>query len=296
MKASRSLLLCACVLASPLLRAAPAEVVPLWPNGAPGFENRMNEPEAAKDYWVKNINNPSLTVFLPPKEKASTVQRSFIFPGGGFKGLVHSSGKASIPQKYFNDLGVAAFVVKLCTGREPGSPYRVEREGPMDGKRAMRLVRSHAAEWGLDPKRIGIMGFSAGGEMVSMVVYDPTDGDTSTADPVERMSSRPDFQVVIYPGPLRAPIVIPKTTPPAFFLAAVDDKGPAQTITGLLQRIRGRGGVPIEVHLYSRGGHAFNMGDRSLLATLKKWPDRLTDWMADNGILDPNHIPKDEHH
>jgi acetyl esterase/lipase len=293
MKPHVSLLLCACILASPLLVAAPAEVIPLWPGGAPGFESRMNEPEVAKDYWIKNINNPSLTVFLPAKEKANGAA-VVIFPGGGFKELVFQREGADA-EKYFNDLGVAAFVVKYRLGREPASPYRVEREGPMDGKRAMRLVRSRAADWGLDPKRIGIMGFSAGGEMVSMVVYDPTDGDPSAADPVERMSSRPDFQVVIYPGPLRAPVVIPKTTPPAFFLAAVDDKGPAQTITGLLQGYEAAG-VPIEVHLYSRGGHAFNMGDRSLLATLKKWPDRLTDWMADNGILDPNHVPKDEHH
>jgi acetyl esterase/lipase len=293
MKLLRILSLAGPLILAPALRADSNAVIPLWPNGAPGFENRKDIPEQAQDYWVRSINNPSVTVFLPPKEKANGAA-VVIFPGGGHRELVFNA-EGIDPARYFNALGVTAFVVKYRLGREEGSPYRVERDAALDGKRAMRLVRSRAAEWNLDPHRIGVMGFSAGGEMVSMIVYDPTDGDPRAPDPIDRVTSRPDFQVVIYPGPFRAPVVVPKSTPPAFFLGTVDDRGPCADDHRAPGRLRGRR-RPGRGPPFSRGGHAFNMGYRSKLATLKKWPDRLTDWMADNGILDPNNIPKDEHH
>lgn len=110
-------------------------------------------------------------------------------------------------------------------------------------------------------------------------------GDPAAADPIDRISCRPDFQIVIYPGPLDVPDVVPTNTPPAFFLAANDDLGPARTITDLLQKYR-LAGVPAEVHLFAQGGHAFNMGNRSKLATIKGWPQRMADWMADNHLLE----------
>src|SRR6476646_7748662 len=96
-------------------------VVPLWPNGAPGFENRKNEPEQAKDWWVKNIHNPSITVFLPPKEKA-TGAAVVICPGGGHRNLGFN-GEGVDPAKFFNSIGVAAFVLKYRLFREENSPY-----------------------------------------------------------------------------------------------------------------------------------------------------------------------------
>lgn len=267
-------------------RAAEPQVIPLWPNGAPGFENRRDEPEKAQDYWVKNIHNPSITVFLPPKEKA-TGAAVVVAPGGGHRELVYKAEGVETAQ-YLNSIGVAAFVLKYRLGREEGSPYRPEVHAKADGQRAMRLVRSRAAEWGIDPKRIGIMGFSAGGEVVSMVVYSPTDGDAQAADPIDRASSRPDFQIVIYPGSYGMPNDgLPANTPPAFFLAAMDDHGPARAIDDMLTKFR-YAGVPIEVHLFSRGGHGFNMGNRSGLQTIKNWPQRVTDWLTDSSILDPN--------
>jgi acetyl esterase/lipase len=264
--------------------------IPLWPNGAPGFESRKDEATLAKDYWVKNIHNPSITAFLPPREKA-TGAAVVICPGGGHRELVFNAEGVD-PAKYFNSIGVAAFALKYRLGREEGSPYKVQQHAREDGQRAMRLVRSRAKEWNIDPDRIGIMGFSAGGEVVSMVTYSPSEGDPKAADPIDRISSRPDFQIMIYPGPLGIPDVIPKDAPPAFLLVANDDRGAAGTIATLLRKYR-EAGAPVDAHIYARGGHAFNMGNRSKLETLKGWPKRMGDWMDDNGILDPSKRAKD---
>jgi len=271
------------VIAMAVMAQETAPVIPLWPNGAPGFEARRNEPELAKDYWIRNIHNPSITVFLPPKGKANGTA-VLICPGGGHRELVYNAEGVE-PAHYLNNLGVAAFVLKYRLARETNSPYSLKIHPREDGDRAMRLIRSRAAEWNLNTNHIGIMGFSAGGEVVSLVVYQPTAGDPAAADPIDRMSCRPDFQIVIYPGPLGVPEIVPTNTPPAFFLGANDDLDPARTITDLVQKYR-LAGVPAEVHLFAQGGHAFNMGNRSKLATIKGWPQRLADWMADNHLLE----------
>ena len=194
-------------------------------------------------------------------------------------------GEGIEPARYLANLGVAAFALKYRLPREPGSPYSLPKTAREDGQRAMRVVRSHAKEWGLDPNRIGIMGFSAGGEVASLVAYSPADGDANATDPIDRLSARADFQIMIYRGPLGIPDVVPTNAPPVFFLAANDDQQPARTIAGMLPKYR-TAKVPIEVHLFSHGGHAFNMGTRSKLATIKGWPQRVGDWLADNNILD----------
>ena len=144
-------------------------VIPLWANGAPGFEKLKNVPEQAKDYWVKNINNPTLTVFLPPKDKA-TGTAVVICPGGGHRLLVFNA-EGIEPAKFLSDLGVAVFVLKYRLARDTNSPYKIEVHAKQDGYRAMRLVRSRAAQYGLDTNKIGLMGFSAGGEVVDMVAF-----------------------------------------------------------------------------------------------------------------------------
>ena len=125
-----------------------------------------------------------------------------------------------------------------------------------------------------------------------MVAYGPGQGDPKAADPVDRQSSRPDFQIMIYPGPLGIPDVIPADAPPAFLLVANDDRGAAGTIVRLLQKYRDAK-RPVEAHILAQGGHGFNMGNRSKLESVKTWPKRLADWMADNGILDPSKPAKD---
>ena len=183
-------------------------MIPLWEKGPPGFEDRHNEPEQARDYWVRNIHNPSITVFRPPKEKANGAA-VLIFPGGGHRELVFKA-EGSEPAEYLNNLGVTAFVLKYRLARETNSPYSLQKHPREDAQRAMRLIRSRAAEWNLDTNRIGAMGFSAGGEVAALLVYSPTRRQSRLPPiPIERLDCHSDFQIVIYPGPLGIPDRIP---------------------------------------------------------------------------------------
>ena len=168
-----------CLIATMAMAQEAPREIPLWPNGAPGFESRRNEKQVAKDYWVANIHNPSLTVYLPPKEKA-TGAAVVICPGGGHRLLVFNA-EGDEPARYLAAIGVAAFALKYRLGREEGSPYSIEKHAREDGQRAMRLVRSRAKEWNIDPNRIGMMGFSAGGEVVSLVAFGAGAGDPKCA-------------------------------------------------------------------------------------------------------------------
>ena len=256
-------------------------VIPLWKNGAPGFENLKNEKEQAKDWWVRNINNPSITIFLPPKEIA-TGAAVVICPGGGFTNLVfNAEGKDAA--KYLNSIGVAAFVLKYRLFRMENSPYK--QEHPLqDIFRAMRLVKSRAKEFNIDTARLGAMGFSAGGEVAGWVSYKFFQNNSGNADAIDALSARPSFQILIYPGPLAVPDSVPSNAPPTFLLAANGDNCCSEPIIKLLQMHR-LAKVPVEMHLYEKGAHAFNMGNRSEFVTLKNWPQRLADWIKDNGWL-----------
>ena len=261
-----------------------SQVIPLWKNGAPGFESRKDIPETAQDYWVRNINNPSITVFLPPKEKTNGCA-VIVAPGGGFHELVYDAeGKQAA--EFFNSIGVAAFVLKYRLPQEEGSPYTPENVR-QDAFRAIRTVRSRAGEFQVDPKRIGILGFSAGGAVVMMVAFDKGDGDPKAADPIDRVNGRPDFEMMVYPGG-KVPENITADAPPAFLICANDDEYGCDEVTmTLLQKFRELN-VPVEAIFLSKGKHAFNMGNRSTLKTVNTWPQRMADWMGDSGFLNMN--------
>ena len=267
----------------PLFVAAQPEpvVIPLWKNGAPGFENRKDIPETAQDYWVRNINNPSVTVFLPPKDKANGCA-VVVAPGGGFRELVFDAeGKQAAA--FFNSIGVATFVLKYRLPGEENSPYTPENVR-QDAYRAIRLVRSKADEFKIDPNRIGMLGFSAGGAVVMMVAFDKGDGDPKAADPIDRVNGRPDFEMMVYPGG-KVPENITADAPPAFLICANDDEYGCDEVTmELLQKFR-QLNVPVEAIFLSKGKHAFNMGNRSELKTVNTWPQRMADWMGDSGFL-----------
>jgi acetyl esterase/lipase len=271
--------------------APAAPVIFLWSAGAPGFESRKDEPEQAQGYSINNIHNPSLTVLLPPKEKA-TGQAVIVVPGGGHRQLGFKS-EGLEPAQYLNSLGIAAFVLKHRLAREPGSPYQIDVHAKQDGQRAMRVVRNRAAEWGVDPGKIGMMGFSAGGEVVSLVTYAPSTGEAAAADPIERVHCLPDFQIIIYPGPLGLPDRVAGDAPPAFFLCSDDDRSHAWVITRLTELYR-EAKRPVECHLLARGGHGYNLGQRSKLISVKSWTQRLTDWFADGGAASVPPTPDDQ--
>ena len=272
-----------CMVALAAVTQTAPQVVPLWEKGAPGFESRRNEPEEAKDYWVKNIHNPSITVFLPPKEIANGTA-VLVVPGGGHRLLVFDA-EGRDPALFLNKLGITAFVLKHRLPREPGSPYKLDVHPKEDAYRAMRLIRSRAKEWNIDPDRLGVLGFSAGGEVASWIAYGSGDGDPNAPDPIDRLNGKPSFQMLVYPGPLGAPDVIPSNAPPLFMVVANDD-GAARVVLNLLQKYR-EAKAPVEAHFLAKGGHGFNMGYRSQLSSVKGWPQRMADWLADNGFLKP---------
>ena len=255
------------------------QVIPLWKAGAPGFESRRDEPEQHKDWWYKNIHNPSLTVFLPPAGKSSGTA-VIVAAGGGHRELVFNPEGVE-PAQYLASLGITAFALKYRLFREPGSPYTIKNTAE-DIERAMRTVRSRAAEWGVDPDRIGVMGWSAGGEVAAMVAYPGVPGDAAAKDPVDRVSARADFQILIYPGPLGIPDKIARDAPPLFLLGAADDEYVAGVLFDLTRKYH-EAGASIETHIYTQGKHAFNMGQRSQYVGIRHWPDRLAEWLQDRG-------------
>jgi len=206
-----------------------------------------------------------------------------IFPGGGHRQLMFKA-EGYEPAEYLNRLGVAAFVLKYRLARETNSPYSLDKHPGEDARRAMRLIRSRAREWSLDTNRIGVMGFSAGGEVAAMLVYAPTTGDSAALDPIDRENCRADFQIVVYPGPLGIPDKLPDDLPPAFFVVANDDTSHVGPVLSQVEKYQ-QAHKAVELHLYARGGHGFNMGQRSKLKSIQTWPQRLTDWMQESGFL-----------
>jgi acetyl esterase/lipase len=259
-------------------------VIPLWKNGAPGFENKKNEPEEAKDYWVKNINNPSVTVFFPPAGTANGTA-VLICPGGGFRLLVFQAEGVD-PAKFFNKLGITAIILKYRLPREPNSPYSLDKQPQEDAYRAMRLVRSYAKEWKIDTSKIGMLGFSAGGEVVDAIAFGSGNGNPQAADPIDRLNGRPDFIIQVYPGPLFIPEAVPAGAPPAFLVAGNEDACCSVTVISLLEKYR-ISKVSVEAHIIARADHAFNMGYRSSLQSVKAWPDLMTDWLRDGKLIPP---------
>jgi len=259
---------------------APATFV-LWPNGAPGSEGHRSEPERVENTYISNVHSPSLTVF-PADPAHANGAAVIVVPGGGHRMLVWVN-EGTGPAKALNRYGVTAFVLKYRLSREPGSTYTVEGNAAADLARAVRWVRAHAGDFGIDPARIGAMGFSAGGELVSLVADNPLP-TSRAADAIDRVSARPNFQVLVYPGPLGTPAKTPANAPPAFLIAGTLDQCCATSAMTLYSQLR-TAGVSAELHLFADTDHAFNLGTRSERISILHWPDRLADWLSDGGWL-----------
>lgn len=257
--------------------------VSLWPNGVPGFESRRAIPELARDYWVHYVNNPSPAIFRPQQQNGTAV---IVIPGGGHNLIVWTTEGVNVAHA-LNRYGLTAFVLKYRLAREKGSPYSID-DAVTDARRAIRWVRAHAAEYGVDPKRVGIMGFSAGGELVSLEADNRPKSQSVPHDAIDAFSDRPNFQVLIFPGPLGVPADDIAHAPPAFIAAGTLDECCAAPAVALYEQLR-NGKRDAELHMFAGAGHAFNL-DESNRISIIHWPDRLADWLADEGLLDGRKI------
>jgi len=261
--------------------ASAQERFSLWQGGVPGFEARASIPEISKDYWTRQINNPSVTAYMPDPAKANGTA-VLVVPGGAHALLVTTS-EGSAVAKWFNARGVAAFVLRYRLFREEGSPYKLD-DARADIERGMRYIRAHASQFHVDPQRVGVIGFSAGGELARMLTLSPPVATRGKGDSIDKVSARPDFAMLIFPGPLHAAEHVTPTSPPIFLAAANDDTCCSQPAIDLLNEYR-KGGASVELHIYRAGGHAYNLGERTDLVALKHSPQQIEDWLSDSGLL-----------
>lgn len=269
------------------IQTGTAEPIKLWEAGAPGALG------SAPD------DIPTLTPFIP-KEHANGAA-VIVCPGGGYTRLADHEGKPVA--EWLNTLGITAFVLKYRLGPKYHHPAPLQ-----DAARAVRLIRARAAEWKLDPKRVGILGFSAGGHVASTIGTHFDAGQTNATDAIERVSSRPDLLVLIYPvitmgefthggskkqllgdNPtgemvklLSNDLQVTKETPPTFLVHTANDAGvPVENSLQFAEALR-KAGVPFEMHIYERGRHGFGMGGNDPI--LSTWPARCADWLKLNGF------------
>jgi acetyl esterase/lipase len=267
-----------------LAAAERAPVVLLWPNGAPGSEAKKDLPEIDlhKSYGsIAGIHNPSITAFLPATGRA-TGAGILVIPGGGHRELcvVHEGYNVG---QWLADHGIAAFVLKHRLAKETNSTYRIEVESLADIQRALRLIRSRAEEWSVDPARLGAMGFSAGGELVNLVSGRNDDGNAAAPDPVDRFGCKIAFQGLIYPG--RSGDILPRAdSPPAFLACGFDDRQDiAEGLAEVYLRFK-RAKVPAELHIYTGTGHGFGLR-ASNKGPSSEWPVRFREWLDERGFL-----------
>jgi len=286
----------------------------LWEGTAPGNEGAESVTETvedrgtadAHDRKVSGVTVPTITVYCPAPAM-NTGTAVLIVPGGGYSSLAIDKEGHDIA-RYFNTIGVTGIVLKHRLPRPEGFVFH--HDVPLrDGLRAMRLARYHGDEWGLKPNRIGIMGFSAGGHLASTVATRFDDGISESADPVERLSSRPDFQVLVYPvvsfkegightgsrnnlvGKDASPdldelysneLHVSAESPPAFLVSTYDDRVKAENSLLYFKALRAAG-APAELHVYEVGGHGY--GIRPTGKPVATWHHRLADWMKQRGLL-----------
>lgn len=277
----KNVMLICCVTIS-MLSSAQHQQISLWPNGAPGSEAKTGE-EKIRIYKgeqiFSNIHNPSITVYLPSKEKA-TGAAVVVAPGGGHKEIWMTHEGYNVAQ-WLSDHGIAAFILKYRLARDSNSTYTVEKESLADIQRAIRMVKSHAKEWGVDTSRIGVMGFSAGGQLAGLSAMLFDNGNPDAKDPVDQYSSRPSFQALIYPGG-SARLEVADNAPPVFLLAGYKDQI-ASGMVDLYLKYK-KANVPAEMHIYAEAAHGFGIRETNKGA-VTGWIDRFYDWLNDLGFI-----------
>jgi acetyl esterase/lipase len=261
------------------------EVIKLWPNGAPGVQSATKQetvritPEG--DHVITHVAEPSITPYLPSRQTA-TGAAVIIAPGGGHSELWidHEGYRVA---EILSEHGVAAFVLRYRLAREKGSQYTVEETELGDMKRALRLVRSRSNEWGIDPARLGVMGFSAGGELAALASTRYDAGKVDSSDPVERLSSKPDFQALIYPAIPHDQRLTVETSRAFLACGAMDRVDISQGLAEYYLSLA-RLHVSAELHIYAGIGHGFGVRS-SNKPPIADWPELFLEWMRGQGLL-----------
>jgi acetyl esterase/lipase len=270
--------------ASVVTAAEPARI-PLWAGGAPGAMPNGGAEKirlANGERVVSNVHNPSLTVYLPTTPATTPRAAVIVAPGGGYRELWSDHEGHSVA-KALNERGIAAFVLLYRLPGEDGSTYQREVEPLADMQRAIRTVRARAAEWSVDPKKVGILGFSAGGNLVMRAATNFDTGDPAAKDPLDRPGSRPDFVAPIYTG--NQGWKIDANTPPMFIVCGGDDR--PQVVEGMAQiylALRAAK-VPAELHLYDGVGHGFGLR-ASNKGPVTNWLNQFVDWLRVRSIVE----------
>jgi acetyl esterase/lipase len=278
--------------------ASPSQPIELWPNGAPGETGDLGEEKdttkptdnliAGKPLIrLGKVSKPTITVYRPPAEK-DTGAAVIVAPGGGYHILALDLEGTEVCD-WLNSIGVTAVLLKYRVPKRAG--LEKHAAALQDGQRAISLVRHRAKEFAIDPQRIGVLGFSAGGHL-SAVLSTSTNRSYAPIDDADKVDLRPNFAVLIYPAYLTVKELGDKTppeinvtsnTPPTFIAITEDD--PVRMENALHYAIAlKQAGVPVELHLYPTGGHGYGL--RRTKETVTTWPDRATDWMRHAGWLD----------
>lgn len=275
----------------------PPQVIELWPAGkVPGETKPRGEekwlqpmPKQREVKRLTNVSQPTLTVFRPAKDKANGTA-VVIAPGGGYNLLAWDLEGTEVAQ-WLNELGVTAFVLKYRVPRRGEQPQDQPPLAPFqDAQRAIRWVRHHAADWGIDPQRIGMLGFSAGGHLTARTATNFDKSAYEPSDAVDQTSCRPDFVLLIYPAYLTKKdslelvpeITVTPQTPPTFLVHAADDRIPAEGSIALFLALR-RQKINSELHVYSQGGHGYGLRPSS--DAVSTWPRRAEAWLESLKLL-----------
>ncbi len=289
-----ALLFALCLLVTKLSPAAERPVIELWPGAVPGETGQIDPQKYGppqSDGGVLRIRcvvEPTITLFRAEADKANG-SAVVVCPGGGYNILAWDKEGTEIAE-WLNSLGVTAVVLKYRVPRRDGTRPHV---APLqDAQRAIRLVRSHTKPWAVDPGRIGVLGFSAGGHLTVMTGTQWDRQSYEKVDAADELSCRPDFLVPIYAAYLGSaddsyklsPLVrVTERTPPTFMAVTYDDKHRAAHAALLLVELK-KAGVPAELHVYSRGGHGYGMRPSDNPAS--NWPQRCEQWMRVSGLLE----------
>jgi acetyl esterase/lipase len=276
---------CTLFVSAFLAYAADPQWIVLWPNGAPGSEGKTGGETVRTtpqgEHVLANVHRPSVGVILPSKETA-TGAAVVIAPGGGHSELWADHEGLNVAH-WLADHGVAGVVLKYRLAREKGSTYRIEVESLADMQRAIRTVRSRAAEWNINPDRIGLMGFSAGGEIAALAATRFDAGSLDAGDPIDRLSSKPAFQALLYPA-LPKDMQLSKETPPAFLACGENDRKDISEGLPELYLALKKAGAVAELHVYTGVAHGFGVRS-STKGAVASWPSRFLDFLEARKML-----------